>query len=67
MSIHKPIKCEYNGHVDCETPIRCKTCGWNPSVDQERRERIRDGDYISTVTYIDVNGKTKLYETECLR
>lgn len=36
-------KCLFNGGVvcDCQT---CKNCGWLPSVDIERKERIAAGD-----------------------
>ena len=38
----KTPRCQFNNFVDCtigeQTRGRCKTCGWNPKVETERKE-----------------------------
>lgn len=33
----KENTCIFNEGVDCNEPIYCATCGWNPAVEQERK------------------------------
>ena len=34
--------CLYNKAVMCDDKSKCRTCGWNPLVDSERRPKTRE-------------------------
>lgn len=40
--VHKTRSCVYNKEVSCEMP-RCGRCGWNPKVEQKRKEAFAYG------------------------
>lgn len=36
------MSCPYNSNVNCDVKEKpCHKCGWNPKVDERRKERIR--------------------------
>jgi len=37
----KTYVCIHNWGVDCKGTSRCEKCGWNPVVEQTRKEKIR--------------------------
>lgn len=43
MSKHKkPDPCPYNQNVECRiSKSDCRICGWNPTVDEKRREEFK--------------------------
>lgn len=35
-------ECKYQVGVDCDACSVCEKCGWNPEVDERRKEKIRE-------------------------
>lgn len=50
------MSCPYNSMINCDVrePKPCHKCGWNPKVDERRKERIR---------YYLINPQLKSYGT----
>ncbi len=34
--------CPYNRAIDCIEQSKCKKCGWNPDVENKRKERLEE-------------------------
>ena len=42
MEVNDPLSCPYNANINCDVKEKpCRTCGWNPKVEEIRKERIR--------------------------
>ncbi len=44
------MNCNYRKHIDCQDGKDCSTCGWNPKVEQKRKNRIKVSREISEGT-----------------
>lgn len=42
MSLYNMRPCKYNHDVQCRSQCRCINCGWEPTTDELRRERLRE-------------------------
>lgn len=50
--------------VECnESGEACFTCGWNPTVAEQRKEQIRQG-LVDTKTYLIRGRKVEVYDTK---
>lgn len=34
--------CRYNIGIECDNRSMCDKCGWNPKVEKERKEKLRE-------------------------
>ena len=39
MAYSKKDSCFYSNGIVCEKRSKCGSCGWNPEIDKQRRER----------------------------
>lgn len=66
--------CMYRPGVDCGVGWKCEHCGWNPRVEYERKERIRDRKPLGVIPQFAVeepvrketkaDGRTKVSDKE---
>lgn len=40
--------CVFNRRIDCSAHDKCENCGWNPVVEQKRKEAIREKRKVET-------------------
>lgn len=57
----KENTCIFNEGVDCNEPIYCATCGWNPAVEQERKSAIECDDCVYCGDYCEKCGVNREY------
>lgn len=34
--------CKHNKHINCDDPWKCDNCGWNPEVNEKRRNLLHE-------------------------
>ena len=38
-AVPKALQCPYNAWVKCPEKMKCEQCGWNPIVEEKRKEQ----------------------------
>ena len=42
MGLYCASPCKKHDHITCDHRNKCDSCGWNPVVDEYRREKLRE-------------------------